>query len=134
MAGKSVSSCGRPADSTYLDQGLLHYFRGRLLRWRDELCTRMQGRPDDGALHGLPDWLDSASLSTQVELSWADRERSLQIIRQIDAALERIESGTYGYCAESGEEIGVRRLMAMPIAQYSVETQSDIERRRQTGR
>jgi DnaK suppressor protein len=78
----------------------------------------------------LPDWIDSASLSTQVALTWADRERSLDLIRQIDAALERIASGTYGYCRESGEEIGIERLMALPTAQYCVETQRDLERRK----
>jgi DnaK suppressor protein len=105
----------------------LAYFRDKLLRWRDELCQNLPGHPESISAQSLPDWVDSASCTTQLELSWADRERTVVLIRQIDAALFRIAAGTYGYCTESGEEIGIERLMALPTAQYCLEIQSDIE-------
>lgn len=134
MVEKNASSNGTIDGEAYMSRDQLRYFQEKLLRWRKELWAKVQERQDEDDFHGLSDWLDFASHNTQVELSLADRERSLHLIRQIDAALGRIESGTYGYCAESGEEIGIKRLMVVPIALYSVEIQNEIERRRQTNR
>ena len=130
MPESHVSSCQAIVYRNYLSDAQLRFFRDRLLRWRQEQCQRLTGRSLAVPSESLPDWIDSASLSTQVALTWADRERSLDLISQIDAALERIASGTYGYCRESGEEIGIERLMALPTAQYCVETQRDLERRK----
>ncbi len=130
MPESHVSSCQAIVYRNYLSDAQLRFFRDRLLRWRQEQCQRLTGRSLAVPSESLPDWIDSASLSTQVALTWADRERSMDLIRHIDAALERIASGTYGYCRESGEEIGIERLMALPTAQYCVETQRDLERRK----
>ena len=130
MPESHVSSCQAIVYRNYLSAAQLRFFRDRLRRWRQEQCQRLTGRSLAVPSESLPDWIDSASLSTQVALTWADRERSLDLISQIDAALERIASGTYGYCRESGEEIGIERLMALPTAQYCVETQRDLERRK----
>lgn len=134
MAANSLALSLSTIDEAYMPVGRLHYFQAKLLRWRGELSLRLQGSLEEGAAESLPDWVDSAALTTQAELSWADRDRAVQTLRQIDAALARIDAGTYGYCAETGEEIGLERLMAMPIALFSVETQRERERRRQMRR
>lgn len=128
MTKYSVSAGSRLAEEPYMSRAQLHYLRNRLLGWRRELSSRLQEAPDETVAEPLADWVDCASLNSQRELSLGERARNLQIIRQIDAALARIKAGTYGYCAESGEEIGFRRLTIMPIARYSVEVQRDIER------
>jgi DnaK suppressor protein len=118
------------SDKTYLTEAQLNEFKDYLLAWRSELCQALPGRQDDALAERLPDWVDSAALSTQIELSMVDRARAMELIRQIDAALGRIAAGTYGYCAISGEEIGIDRLRALPTAVYCVETQNEIERRK----
>jgi DnaK suppressor protein len=106
------------------------YFRLRLLEWRDELLREsnatLQHLQQD-SIHA-PDIADRASAETErsVELRTRDRERKL--ISKIDEALQRIEDGTYGYCEETGEPIGLRRLEARPIATLSLEAQERHER------
>ncbi len=122
-------------DECYMTTRQLQYFRDKLLRWRSELCRQkpcLDADRDDPGLQ--PDWIDSASLSTSWHLMQARRDRTVDTLRQIDAALARIAAGTYGFCEESGEEIGLERLLAMPTARLSVEAQSDLERRRRIGR
>ena len=110
------------------------YFRRRLLQWREELL-----RPSTETLRHLqteslaePDIADRATTETDrsVELHARDRERKL--IAKIDAALRRIEDGTYGYCEETSEPIGLKRLMARPIATLSIEAQERHERLERT--
>lgn len=129
MSVRNPLPCQVDNAETYLGTEQLRYFKDKLLLWRSELCARLKGCCAEAMNEGLPDWIDSASLRTQMELSLGDRERSLQSILQVDEALERIAAGSYGYCAISGEEIGIERLTAMPTARYCIETQNDIERR-----
>jgi len=130
MNDANDSSCVGIGDESYLSPAQLEYFRDRLLQWRRELCRNLAGEtgPVTMPMENLPDWVDSATHSALIELSLAEQERSLALIRQIDTALQRIAAGSFGYCLQSGEEIGLRRLMALPIARYSVEIQSEIER------
>ena len=106
------------------------YFRQRLLRWRRELLREtnqtLQNLQEDSLQ--APDIADRASAETDraVELRTRDRERKL--VQKIDEALKRIEDGEYGYCEESGEPIGLRRLEARPIATLSLEAQERHER------
>ena len=106
------------------------YFRQRLLRWRRELLREsnqtLQNLQEDSLQ--APDIADRASAETDraVELRTRDRERKL--VQKIDEALKRIEEGEYGYCEESGEPIGLRRLEARPIATLSLEAQERHER------
>lgn len=107
------------------------YFRRKLNAWRDELLqdssdTVRHLQQDTSA---RPDLADRASAETDraIELRTRDRERKL--ISKIDAALRRIEEGTYGYCEETGEPIGIQRLEARPIATLSLEAQERHERR-----
>jgi DnaK suppressor protein len=112
------------------------YFRRKLVAWRDELVT-----PASKTLRQLqtetlqePDIADRATTETDrsVELRARDRERKL--VAKIDEALKRIEEGTYGYCEETQEPIGLKRLMARPIATLSIEAQERHERIERTFR
>jgi DnaK suppressor protein len=107
------------------------YFRGKLLAWRNEILrstkeTR-QHLLEESARH--PDLADRASAEIErgVELRARDRQRKL--FAKIDAALARLDDGTYGYCEETGEPISLMRLDARPIATLSVEAQERHERR-----
>ena len=108
------------------------YFRGKLLAWRGEILrstkeTR-QHLLEGSAQH--PDLADRASTEIErgVELRARDRQRR-KLIAKIDAALARLDDGTYGYCEETGEPIGLMRLEARPVATLSVEAQERHERR-----
>ena len=114
----------------------IDYFRQKLLRWRSELLAdstdTLRHLKEESLLK--PDLTDRASLETEraIELRTRDRERKL--ISKIDAALSRIDSGTYGYCEETEQPIGIRRLEARPIATLSIEAQERHERMERTYR
>jgi DnaK suppressor protein len=121
----------RPSEGEkFMNAQQREYFRRRLLGWRDELLREsnatLQHLQEDSVQS--PDVADRASAETDraVELRTRDRERKL--LAKIQAALQRIEDGTYGYCEETGEPIGVRRLEARPIATLSLEAQERHER------
>jgi len=121
----------------YMNPVMLEYFRRRLLQWKTEIVHEA-----DEMLHELqhegglqePDIADRASVETEVALELRARDRQRKLIAKIDAALQRIEDGTYGYCEETGEPIGLKRLDARPIATLSVEAQERHERRERTHR
>jgi len=130
MAVKVPKNYRPTEDENFMSARQREYFRQRLLRWKEELL-----RESSNTLHSLqqdslqsPDIADRASAETDraVELRTRDRERKL--IQKIDDALGRIEDGSYGYCEETGEPIGVRRLEARPIATLSLEAQERHER------
>lgn len=127
----------RPSDDEeFMNPLQLEYFRQKLLRWRAELLSEstetLQHLKEESLSE--PDVADRATLETDryTELRTRDRERKL--IVKIDEALQRIESGTYGYCEETDEPIGVRRLDARPIATLSLEAQERHERLERTHR
>ena len=112
------------------------YFRRRLLQWRDEILrgsgmTLRQLQEEDKRLADVSDWA-SAEAQRNFELRTRDRERKL--LNKIQAALQRIEDGSYGYCEDTQEPIGLRRLDARPIATLSIEAQERHERREQVYR
>jgi len=121
----------RPSDKEpFMNAKQREYFRQRLLRWKKELLRdtsqTLQSLQEDSLQ--APDIADRASAETDraVELRTRDRERKL--VQKINEALERIEHGEYGYCEETGEPIGLRRLEARPIATLSLEAQERHER------
>lgn len=127
----------RPSDDEdFMNPYQLEYFRQKLLRWRAELLDEANETLSNLTEQNLqqPDMADRASLETEhaIELRTRDRERKL--ISKIDSALKRIESGTYGYCEETDEPIGLRRLEARPIATLSLEAQERHERMERTHR
>lgn len=113
----------------YLTQEQLEYFRGKLLNWKAELLKESEGvREILEEKHIEPDPIDSAcNLANQAfELRTKDRARKL--IYKIDQAIERINNGTYGYCEETGEPIGLKRLEARPIATLCIAAQERHEK------
>ena len=122
----------RPSeDEPYMNPRQTEYFRRKLLRWREEILrgsgeTLRQLKEEDTRLPDQSDWA-SAEIQRSFELKTRDRERKL--LSKIDAALRRIEDGSYGYCEETQEPIGIRRLEARPIATLSIEAQERHERR-----
>ncbi|WP_422008119.1 RNA polymerase-binding protein DksA [Pyruvatibacter mobilis] len=107
------------------------YFRRKLLEWKEDILreTRetINNLQEDTSHH--PDLTDRASSETERSLELRARDRQRKLINKINAALKRIEDGTYGYCEETGEPIGLKRLEARPIATLSIEAQERHERR-----
>ncbi len=123
-------------DEDFMNPQQLEFFRQMLLNWKNEL-VREAGETLNNLTEGnlqQPDLADRASLEIehQIELRTRDRERKL--ISKINAALGRIEDGSYGYCEETDEPIGIKRLMARPIALLSLEAQERHERLERTHR
>ncbi|MBO5284633.1 MAG: RNA polymerase-binding protein DksA [Alphaproteobacteria bacterium] len=135
-----VNSVILPPDYTpnkkeeYMNEMQLEYFRQKLLDWKKELIAQSNDTLDDLRQGGLnqPDDVDRASLETDKSLDLRTKDRARKLIMKIDQALERIEDGSYGYCEETGEEIGIGRLMARPIATLCVEAQERHERMEKT--
>jgi DnaK suppressor protein len=107
------------------------YFRNKLMVWKEEIVRQNRETlhllHEDSAQHA--DFADRATSETDRALELRDRDRKRKLIAKIDAALARIEDGSYGYCEETGEPIGLRRLDARPIATLSLEAQERHERR-----
>jgi len=107
------------------------YFRNKLVAWKEEIIRQnretLQVLHEDSAQHA--DLADRATSETDRALELRARDRQRKLIAKIDAALARIEEGTYGYCEETGEPIGLKRLDARPIATLSLEAQERHERR-----
>ena len=127
----------RPSeDEPFMSELQLEYFRQKLLRWRAELLqesTETLNHLQAESLH-QPDLTDRASMETDRALELRTRDRERKLISKIDAALQRIEDGTYGFCEETNEPIGIRRLEARPIATLSLEAQERHERLERTHR
>ncbi len=121
----------RPAsDEDFMSPRQLEYFRQKLLRWRTDLLREADGTLaslSQGGIHEA-DITDRASVETDRALELRTRDRARKLISKIDQALQRVEGGTYGFCEESGEPIGLRRLEARPIATLSIEAQERHER------
>ena len=117
-------------DEEFMNPIQVEYFRQKLLRWRGDLLKEANGTLaslSEGGIHES-DITDRASVETDRALELRTRDRARKLISKIDQALIRIESGTYGFCEESGEPIGLRRLEARPIATLSIEAQERHER------
>jgi DnaK suppressor protein len=108
----------------------LEYFRQKLLEWRRELMAASQETllkmTRESGVH--PDPVDRATQESDTALELRTRDRYRKLLAKIDEALERINAGTYGYCEETGDPIGLKRLEARPIATLSLEAQSRHER------
>jgi DnaK suppressor protein len=122
----------RPTDKEpFMNERQRDYFRDKLTIWRDDILKEaketLQHLQDENQNH--PDLADRASSETDRAIELRARDRQRKLINKIDAALHRLEDGSYGYCEETGEPIGVKRLEARPIATLSVEAQERHERR-----
>ncbi|MBX3513571.1 MAG: RNA polymerase-binding protein DksA [Xanthobacteraceae bacterium] len=122
----------RPTDDEpFMNEKQKEYFRQKLLRWRDDILREakqtLQHLQEENVNH--PDLADRASSETDRAIELRARDRQRKLIAKIDAALERIEDGSYGYCVETGDPISLKRLEARPIATLSIEAQERHERR-----
>ena len=122
----------RPSDDEpFMNERQKEYFRRKLLEWKDDILreTRetISNLQEDTSHH--PDLTDRASSETERSLELRARDRQRKLVAKINAALKRLEDGTYGYCEETGEPIGLKRLEARPIATLSIEAQERHERR-----
>ena len=122
----------RPSEAEpFMNERQKEYFRRKLNAWKEEILREsketIQNLQADTQQHS--DLADRAASETERSLELRARDRQRKLISKIDAALRRIEEGSYGYCEETGEPITLRRLEARPIATLSVEAQERHERR-----
>lgn len=121
----------RPTESEpFMNDRQKEYFRRKLVEWKSDILKESKytlEQLQEESLH-LPDIADRASSETDKAIELRTRDRQRKLISKIDAALRRIETGDYGYCEETGEPIGIRRLEARPIATLSLEAQERHER------
>ena len=122
----------RPTDKEpFMNERQREYFRDKLLSWKDDILKEaketLQHLQDENQNH--PDLADRASSETDRAIELRARDRQRKLISKIDAALQRIEEGTYGICEETGDPISIMRLEARPIATLSIEAQERHERR-----
>ncbi len=115
----------------YMNKEQLEHFRNILNGWKRDLMVevdRTVSHMKDEAAN-FPDPNDRATQEEEFSLELRTRDRERKLIRKIDEALKRVEDGSYGYCLETGEEIGVKRLEARPVATLTIEAQERRERR-----
>lgn len=125
----------KPSDKEeYMSSNQLEYFRQKLSRWKDELSTELKETLDNLKEENWQesDIADRATVETDASLELRTRDRYRKLINKINDALNRIDRGEYGYCEETGEEIGLKRLEARPIATLSIEAQERHERDERT--
>ena len=121
----------RPSeDEPYMCPQHLEFFRQKLLQWRRQLMQESQGTLERMREEKTreADMVDQGLLEADLAFNLKSRERCRNLLVKVDSALVRIEEGTYGYCEETGEEIGLRRLVASPLATLSIEAQERLER------
>ena len=127
----------RPSeDEEFMNEQQLEYFKQKLLNWKEDILresretlVHLQAETENH-----PDLADRATSETDRALELRTRDRQRKLISKIDEALRRIEDGSYGYCEDTGEPIGVARLEARPIATLSLEAQERHERRERVHR
>jgi DnaK suppressor protein len=122
----------RPSETEpFMNERQREYFRKKLHAWKEDILKEsretLQHLQDENQNH--PDLADRASSETDRAIELRARDRQRKLISKIDAALQRIEDGSYGFCEETGEPISLKRLDARPIATLSIEAQERHERR-----
>jgi DnaK suppressor protein len=122
----------RPSnDEPFMNPRQRDYFKAKLENWKEDILREsretLENLQEESQNH--PDMADRASSESDRALELRTRDRQRKLISKIDAALKRIEDGSYGYCEETGDPIGLARLDARPIATLSLEAQEMHERR-----
>ena len=138
MKAESVlASDYQPAeDEPFMNDRQSEYFRKKLTDWKNSIVADSRETIEgmqEGA-RNIPDVADRASEETDRALELRTRDRERKLVAKIDAALRRIDEGTYGYCEETGEPISLKRLDARPIATLSLEAQERHERKEKVHR
>src|SRR4030081_3360181 len=122
----------RPSDKEpFMSERQREYFRQKLIAWKDQILKEAKETLAhlQAASENPPDLADRASSETDRAIELRARDRQRKLIAKIDAALARLDDGTYGYCEETGEPISLKRLRGRPIATLSIEAQERHERR-----
>ena len=122
----------KPSDSEpFMNDRQIEYFRRKLMSWKEDIIKESKETIShlQEENHILPDVADRASSETDRSLELRTRDRQRKLISKIDSALKRIEDRSYGYCEDTGEPIGLKRLDARPIATLSIEAQERHEKR-----
>jgi DnaK suppressor protein len=130
--GIQVPAGYRPSESEpFMNERQREYFRHKLMAWKEEILREsretIQNLQAETTLHA--DLADRASTEAERQLELRTRDRQRKLIAKIDAALRRLEDGSYGFCEETGEPISLKRLDARPIATLSIEAQERHEQR-----
>jgi len=123
-------------DEEFMNERQREYFRQKLVDWKNSILDESRGTVAtmQEETTNIPDIADRASAETDRALELRTRDRQRKLIAKIDAALRRIDEGSYGYCEVTGEPISLRRLEARPIATLSLEAQEMHERREKVHR
>lgn len=123
-------------DEPFMNGRQTEYFRQKLLTWKASILEETRGTIEhmQEGTRNIPDVADRASEETDRALELRTRDRERKVVSKIDAALRRIEDGSYGYCDDTGEPISLKRLNARPIATYSLEAQERHERKEKVHR
>mgnify|MGYP000265358701 CR=1 FL=1 len=131
MAAQRIKEYRPTEDEEYMNERQLQFFKTHLVTWRTELVASIASFSKNLKETTIrnPDPVDQSSTHTDMSLDLQTRLRQQKLIRDIDYALERIADGEYGYCEVSGEEIGLKRLLARPVATMSVDVQEMAERK-----
>jgi DnaK suppressor protein len=131
MSAVQVPEQYRPTeDEEYMNTRQLAYFRAKLLNWKDEILKGAKETVNimQKETENHPDLVDRASSESDRALELRTRDRQRKLISKIDEAISRIDDGSYGFCEETGEPIGLGRLEARPTATLSIEAQERHER------
>lgn len=128
----------RPTEKeAYMNPVMVEFFKQKLLNWQHDILNEstetLHDLQEEGGLQE-PDIADRASVETEVALEMRARDRQRKLLSKIQEALQRIEEGSYGYCEETGEPIGIKRLQARPVATLTIEAQERHERKERTQR
>lgn len=127
----------RPSEGEpFMNPQQLEYFREKLLNWKQSILAESRGTIEhmQEGTRNIPDIADRASEETDRALELRTRDRERKVVAKIDAALRRIEDGTYGFCEDTGDPISLKRLEARPIATLSLESQERHERKERVHR
>ena len=128
--GLSEAELLRAPASQYMNAGQLAFFRARLLETQREMLEKANRTSEHLREHELePDPTDQATIEEEYALELRARERERKLLKKIDEALRRIDEGNYGYCEETGEAIGIPRLLARPTATLTIEAQARREQK-----
>ena len=132
-----MSSNYKPNDKEkFMNERQAEYFRTKLIDWKNSILEESKGTIEgmQQDTRNIPDSADRASEETDRALELRTRDRQRKLIIKIDAAIRRIDDGSYGYCEETGEPISLKRLDARPIATLSLEAQERHERKERVHR
>ena len=136
MSDSTIDNYVPSEDEEFMNPRQQAYFRARLKQWKTDILNGTKSTINNlqEESSNLPDLVDRASSESDKALELRTRDRQRKLIAKIDAALRRIDEGTYGYCDETGEPINLRRLEARPTATLSLEAQERHERKERTVR